>query len=56
MNLLLIFSSILLNSAAQLLIRKGMLTVGSISSSNALQSLVSMTTNLHLWAAMLSMK
>ncbi|MDR3002492.1 MAG: EamA family transporter [Fibromonadaceae bacterium] len=53
MNILLILSSILLNSAAQLLIRKGMLAVGKISASNVLQSIIPMVSNIYLWLAML---
>jgi drug/metabolite transporter (DMT)-like permease len=53
MKILLILSSILLNSAAQLFIRRGMLAVGNVGASNMLQSLVPMATNLYLWSAML---
>ena len=52
MNILLIFSSVLLNSAAQLFIRKGMLIIGTVGASNILQSIVAMATNLYLWSAM----
>jgi len=52
MKILLILSSILLNSAAQLCIRKGMLIVGNVGVSNIMQSLVSMITNFYLWLAM----
>ena len=53
MNILLILSSIMLNSAAQLFIRKGMLMVGNVGVSNVLQSIVPMITNIYLWLAML---
>lgn len=52
MKILLILSSIFLNSAAQLLIRKGMLAVGNVNASNVLQSIVPMISNIHLWLAM----
>ena len=54
MNLLLILSSVFLNSVAQILIRRGMLAVGSVGASNLLQSIVPMLANVYLWAAMLS--
>ena len=53
MNVLLILSSIFLNSAAQLLIRKGMLAVGNVNASNVLQSIALMIANIYLWLAML---
>jgi len=52
MNIVLIITSILLNSAAQLFIRKGMLMVGNVGAYNAVQSFVPMATNPFLWAAM----
>lgn len=52
MNILLILLSVLLNCAAQLLIRKGMMTIGEINVSNVTQMLVPMMTNLYLWLAM----
>ena len=45
MKILLILSSILLNSVAQLCIRKVMLMVGNVGVSNITQSLVQMVTN-----------
>lgn len=51
MNLTIIFISVLLNSAAQILIRKGMLAVGQVSANNLLESLVPMITNYWLWGA-----
>lgn len=52
MNLLLILLSVSLNCAAQLLIRKGMMTVGEVNASNMLQMLVPMVSNVFLWLAM----
>jgi len=51
-NILLILSSILLNSIAQLSIRKGMLIIGKINISNLSSSFIPMITNLYLWLAM----
>jgi len=51
MNILLILSSVALNSAAQLFMRKGMLAIGNVGASNMLQSIVPMATNLYLWSA-----
>ena len=53
-NILMILGSVLLNAAAQLLIRKGMLEVGAVGVNNIMQNLGSMITNLWLWGAMLS--
>lgn len=52
MNILLILLSVLLNCAAQLLIRKGMMVVGEINASNVTQMFVPMLTNVFLWMAM----
>ena len=51
-NILLILSSILLNSIAQLSIRKGMLMIGNINISNLSSTFILMITNLYLWLAM----
>lgn len=53
MNILLILSSVLLNCAAQLLIRKGMLSIGSTSLANLSQHLGQMFLSPWLWAALL---
>ena len=53
MNIILILLSVLLNCAAQLLIRKGMLVEGEVGMQNMLSHVGSMITNLWLWAAML---
>ena len=53
MNILLILLSVLLNCAAQLLIRKGMMVVGEINASNVTQLFEPMVTNLYLWVALL---
>lgn len=52
MNIVLILVSVLLNCAAQLCIRKGMLLVGEVGMSGLVQNLGSMLMNLWLWAAM----
>lgn len=51
-NILLILLSVLLNCAAQLLVRKGMLIVGPVSSNNLLYSIGAILSNLWLWGAM----
>ncbi len=53
MNIILILTSVLLNCAAQLCIRKGMLIVGEVGMSGLAQRAGDMLTNLWLWAAML---
>lgn len=53
MNIILILLSVLLNCAAQLLIRKGMLVEGEVGMQNMLSHIGSMITNLWLWGAML---
>lgn len=52
MNILLILLSVLLNCAAQLLIRKGMLIEGEVGIQSMLSHVGSMLTNLWLWGAM----
>ena len=52
MNILLILISVLLNCAAQLCIRKGMLIVGEVGMSGMVQNLGAMISN--LWMAVLS--
>lgn len=52
MNIVLILLSVLLNCAAQLLIRKGMLVEGEVGVQNMLSHVESMITNLWLWGAM----
>ena len=53
MNIVLILLSVLLNCAAQLLIRKGMLVEGEVGMQNMLSHVGSMITNLWLWGAVL---
>ena len=53
MNIVLILLSVLLNCAAQLLIRKGMLIEGEVGMQNMLSHVASMITNVWLWGAML---
>lgn len=53
-NILLILGSVLLNALAQLLIRKGMLEIGSVGLGNIVNNLGAMVTNWWLWGAMLS--
>ena len=53
-EIILILSSVLLNAAAQLLIRKGMLQIGQLEIGNLQQSILPMLGNLWLWGAMLS--
>lgn len=52
MNIFVILMSVLLNCAAQLCIRKGMLIVGEVGIDNMVQNLSAMITNLWLWGAM----
>ena len=52
-NILLILGSVLLNALAQLLIRKGMLSIGSVGIGNFMENIGAMITNLWLWGAML---
>lgn len=54
MNILLILTSVLLNCAAQLCIRKGMLIIGEVEMGSIVRSLGVMITNLWLWGAMIS--
>lgn len=51
MNLVLIVLSVLLNSFAQILMRKGMLNVGLVGLTNLVSYLPSMATNLFLWGS-----
>lgn len=51
-NIFLILLSVLLNCAAQLLMRKGMLVEGEVGLQNILSHIGSMATNLWLWSAM----
>lgn len=53
-NILMILGSVLLNALAQLLIRKGMLQIGSVGVGNIVENIVPMISNLWLWGAMLS--
>lgn len=53
MNILMIVASVLLNCAAQLLIRKGMLQVGQMDMAGMLTHIGVLATNLWLWGAML---
>jgi len=53
MNILLILVSVLLNCAAQLSIRKGMLLIGEVGMNGFIQNLGSMLMNAWLWIAML---
>jgi len=53
MNIILILLSVLLNCAAQLLIRKGMLVEGEVGMQNMLSHIGSMITNVWLWGAMI---
>ena len=53
MNIILILLSVLLNCAAQLMIRKGMLIEGEVGMQNLLYHLGSMITNVWLWGAMI---
>jgi drug/metabolite transporter (DMT)-like permease len=53
MNILLIIISVLLNCAAQLLIKQGMLLIGEVKMGTIFQSLIPMVTNIYLWMAML---
>ena len=49
-----ILGSVLLNAIAQLLIRKGMLCIGTVGVDNFTQNIGAMITNLWLWGAMVS--
>lgn len=52
MNTALIIISVLLNCCAQLLMRRGMLSIGDIGINNIINNIVPMVTNLWLWGAM----
>lgn len=56
LNYILILSSVVLNSIAQILIRKGMLKVGGVTFSSLLDltNILSILQNIWLWLAMLS--
>lgn len=54
MNMLIIICSVLLNAFAQLLIRKGMLTIGKLSFTNFVENLLPIITNFWLWGAIVS--
>lgn len=51
-DVFLILGSVLLNCAAQLLMRRGMLNVGEVGLSGIVQQMGAMLANLWLWAAM----
>lgn len=54
MNIILILVSVLLNCAAQLLMRKGMLVNGEVAGMGSLlSSIPQMLTNFYLWGAMI---
>lgn len=53
MNIILILISVLLNCAAQLFIRKGMLQIGEVGVAGLVKVLVPMLLNVYLWSAML---
>lgn len=53
MNTIMILISVLLNCAAQLCMRKGMLLVGEVGARNFMENIIPMITNLWLWGAML---
>lgn len=52
MNTVIILSSVLLNCAAQLLIRRGMLQIGEMSMISMAHSIGDLITNISLWLAM----
>lgn len=51
-NIIMILLSVLLNCAAQLFMRKGMLLVGEVGVGNLVSNLGAMICNLWLWSAM----
>lgn len=53
MNIFMILLSVLLNCAAQVLIRKGMLQTGEMTIKNMLSNIGTLVTNIWLWIAML---
>ena len=53
MNIFMILLSVLLNCAAQVLIRKGMLQTGEMTIKNMLSNIGTLLTNIWLWIAML---
>lgn len=52
MNIVLILTSVFLNAAAQILMRKGMIAVGVVHASNMFQVVLPMLTNVWLWLSM----
>ncbi len=52
-NIILILSSVLLNSAAQLFLRKGMLLIGESGIGSLFTHMGALITNLWLWGAMI---
>lgn len=55
MNIVLILASVLFNSLAQILIRKGMLGIGEVNVDNFVQNIGLMIANIWLWLAMFSL-
>lgn len=53
MNIIIILVSVLLNCAAQLFIRKGMLQIGEVGAIGFTKVFVPMLSNCYLWSAML---
>lgn len=53
MNIIIILVSVLLNCAAQLFIRKGMLQIGEVGATGLIKVWVPILSNLYLWSAML---
>ncbi len=53
-NIIMILGSVLLNALAQLLIRKGMLSIGEVGMTEITSHIGAMITNWWLWGAMLS--
>jgi len=51
MNILLILTSVFLNALAQILIRKGMLMIGQLNTSNLIQAVPTVLTSFFLWCA-----
>ncbi|MGI5076288.1 SMR family transporter [Treponema maltophilum] len=53
MNIFIILVSVLLNSAAQIFIRKGMLQIGEMTIRSMISNIGTLLTNIWLWIAML---
>lgn len=53
MNIVMILLSVLLNCAAQLLMRKGMMVTGELGFGNFIDHIVPMLTNVWLWGMVL---